>query len=107
MKDFLGQEVNVGDYFAYPTIVGRSASMNVYQFKDIVNGKVKAHPIDRSYGMANKDPYQVFYYNSNDDYGYRPMTPAERKKHDNKCSTLQMFSERAILLKDFKPAVGT
>jgi len=106
MKDFLGQEVVVGDYFAYPTVIGRSAYMSVYQFKDVVNGKVKAHLVHRSYNMA-KNPYQVFYYNSSDDYGYRPMTPKEREKHDNKCSTLQMFSEQAILLKDFKPLAGT
>jgi len=102
MKDFLGQEVNVGDYFAYPTIVGRSASMNVYQFRDIVNGKVKAHPIERSYGLYG-NPYEVFDLLEEGKYGYRPMTPKEREKYDNKCSTLQMFSERAILLKDFKP----
>jgi hypothetical protein len=103
MKDFIGQEVNVGDYFAYPTIVGRSASMNIYQFRGIVNDKVKAHPINRSYGLK-ENPYKVFEYNTETKHGYyRDMTPKEREKYDNKCSTLQMFSERAILLKDYKP----
>jgi hypothetical protein len=103
MKDFIGQEVNVGDYFAYPTIVGRSASMNIYQLREVVKGKARAHPINRSYGLA-ENPYRVFDYDPAKGGGYyRDMTPKEREKYDNKCSTLQMFSERAILLKDYKP----
>ena len=107
MKDFLGNEVNVGDYFAYPTIVGRSASMNVYEYVETTdNGYVKARPIERAYGKnVFKDglPYCCFDWNeANRTFVKSKDWEKKLAKFKDKCSTLQMFSERALLLKDFQ-----
>jgi hypothetical protein len=113
MKDMLGQEVNVGDYFAYPLVAGRSANMAIYQFKEeTVDGKVKAKPITRTYG--NEYFNQVLNLPSkyckwvHDKGEFQPMTQKERDKVDfreeNKRSTLLMFTDRAIKLKDFNEA---
>lgn len=113
----LGQEVNVNDYFAYPLVAGRSANMAIYQFKEeTVDGKVKAKPITRTYGteyfnqvlnLASK--YCKWVYDKETRKGeFQPMTQEERDKVDfkeeNKRSTLLMFTDRAIKLKDFNEA---
>lgn len=102
MKDFLGREVNPGDYFAYPLIVGRSASMGLYQMVAVVEGKdiwsstnvtlkVKARKINASYGFNNEWKYKKW----DSDAGYVDMTEAEKAKVAAKLSTLSLFSERA------------
>jgi len=113
MKDMLGNEVKEGDYFAYPLVSGRSANMAIYQFKEVVNDKVRAKPIERVYGHYHDGihptlniPWKyVDYEVVNNNYTPVEMTQAAKGKVDlkraNKRSTLQMFSERAILLKNF------
>lgn len=104
MQDFIGQEVTVGDYFAYPLIVGRSASMAIYKLHSTFeDGRVKAIKQDESYGFDSSYKYKKTIYNVADNkYECIDMTPAEREKVDNRTSTLNMFSERAVLLKDFR-----
>jgi hypothetical protein len=97
IKDFLGHEVNLDDYFAYPLTIGRSANMAIFQFKDLnKNGNVKALPIKRSYKN------DLFRYKKWIGSALVELTEAEKIKVDSKLSTLTHFSRRAILLKDFK-----
>ena len=96
IKDFLGSEVKMDDYFAYPLTIGRSANMAIFQFKGLnKSGNVKARPVKRAYGMYTKYKKWI---GSN----WVEMTDAEKAKADEKTSTLTMFSQRALLLKDFK-----
>ena len=37
MKDFLGKQVEIDDYFAYPMVIGRSASMAIFNSKEQTN----------------------------------------------------------------------
>jgi len=119
MKDMLGNEVKEGDYFAYPLVSGRSANMAIYQFKEVtIEDRVKARPVERTYGDRDNIIHKDFnlplkylkwsYVLPSYEGKYSPMTQEERDKVDlkraNKRSTLQMFSERAILLKDFNEA---
>jgi len=111
MKDFLGNEVKQGDYFAYPLIIGRSANMAIFQFDCVKDGKVKAKPMERAYGgdsTSNKFKVWERVFNDKGEYvsgAYRDMTPKERAHEEDKInrrrSTLQMFSERALLLPNF------
>ncbi len=97
IKDFLGNEVKEGDYFAYPLVVGRSANMAIFQFSGLnKSGNVKARPVKRAYGN------DFFKYKKYVDSNLVDMTESEKAKVDQKTSTLMMFSERALLLKDFK-----
>lgn len=99
IKDFIGQDVVVGDYFAYPLIVGRSASMAIYQLMDVDEKGVKARKLNESYGFNGSWKYKKWDGNGNE---HRDMTEEERAKVDAKTSRLSMFHERAILLKDYK-----
>jgi hypothetical protein len=100
VRDFLGNVVNVDDYFAYPLTVGRSAAMAVYQFKGVnESGSVKAKPINHSYGYNKEYRYKTW---CRKEGGYRDMTEAERKKVDSKTSTLHFMNKRAIKLENFK-----
>jgi len=112
MKDFLGNDVVQGDYFAYPLIIGRSANMAIFQFDKVDDkGKVKARPCTRAYGDDKLD-YRIWrsgFYDIEGVYQsgkYEDMTAEERihadTLYERKRSTLQMFSERAILLPNFK-----
>lgn len=40
IKDFLGKEINVGDYICYPTTQSSSITMNIGQVIEIVNREV-------------------------------------------------------------------
>ena len=97
IKDFLGREVNIGDYFAYPLTVGRSANMALYQLKEIrPNGSVKAHKINASYGFNRFSKYKKWVYDETTrDGDWVDMTEAEKAKVDGKLSSLSMFAERA------------
>ena len=97
IKDFLGRECDVGDYFAYPLTVGRSANMALYQLKEIrPNGSVKAHKIDASYGFHYESKYKKWIWDNLTNTGeYVDMTEAERAKVDAKLSTLGHFEKRA------------
>jgi len=92
IKDFLGNECEKGDFFAYPTMVGRSASMNVYLLVGLIDGKLKAIPLQRGCGGPSHRVYDEKLK------GLRDMTPEERYKVDTKQSTLQLFSKRALRL---------
>lgn len=99
-KDFLGNMINVDDYFAYPLTVGRSAAMAVYQFKGLYeSGSVKARQIDHSYGSNKEYRYKTW---CRKEGGYRDMTEAERLKVDSKTSTLHFMGKRAIKLDNYK-----
>jgi hypothetical protein len=103
IKDFIGQDVVVGDYFAYPLIVGRSASMALYQLVSIGEaGKVKARKLNESYGFNNSWRYLTWTQLPTGEWDHVQMTDKQRAKVDAKTSTLNMFHERAILLKDYK-----
>lgn len=97
IKDFMGRECQVGDYFAYPLTVGRSASMALYQLKEIrPNGSVKAHKMNESYGFNAANRYKKFVWDDlTNTGGYVDMTEAEKAKVDSKTSSLSMFTERA------------
>lgn len=100
IKDFLGTEVKMDDYFAYPLTIGRSANMAIFQFKGLnKSGNVKARPVKRAYGGSHLFKYRKWDKNKRD---YVDMTEGERAKVDAKLSTLMLFSQRALLLKDFK-----
>jgi len=118
MRDMLNNEVLEGEYFAYPLVSGRSANMAIFQFKEVVGSRVKARPVERAYGDYGNNIHKGFnlpikYLNWKYDPvtgkgEYSEMTQAEKDNVDlkaaNKRSTLQMFSERAILLRDFNEA---
>lgn len=76
IKDFVGQDAKVGDYFAYALVVGRSASQAIYQLREILpEGKVRAHKIDESYGFNNTWKYKKCEYDKQlGEYRYRDMT---------------------------------
>lgn len=97
IKDFLGRDCDVGDYFAYPLTVGRSASMALYQLKEIkADGGVKAHKINESYGFNACTRYKNFIWDEVTREGeWVDMTAAEKAKVDGKLSNLSMFTERA------------
>jgi hypothetical protein len=103
-KDFLGNEIKPGDYFAYPLTIGRSAQMALFQYvQENASGTHKARPIMRSYGYNSPNKYRVFDYKDDGSYGYRDMTAEERAKVDGKTSTLHFLDQRAVLLKDYTP----
>lgn len=100
-KDFLGNEINVDDYFAYPLTVGRSAVMAVYQFKGLYeSGSAKARQVDHSWRGNNKEyRYKTW---CRKEGGFRDMTEAERLKVDSKTSKLNYMESRAIKLDNYK-----
>ena len=54
MKDILDQEIKIGDLIAYTTIIGRSANLGLYEVRGFTdNGKMRCHPITKSYGYGN------------------------------------------------------
>lgn len=96
IKDFLGAEVKMDDYFAYPLLAGRSANMAIFQFKGLnKSGNVKARPIKRSYGDFSKN-------NKWDKVSGKWVPMTDDEKLNCKLSTLTLFDKRALLLKDFK-----
>lgn len=98
IKDFLGKEVEIDDYFAYPLVIGRSANMAIFQFKGTnKSGNVKARPVKRAYDGGDFLKHKKW-----NGSAYVDMTDGEKAKADQKTSTLSKFSERALLLKDFK-----
>ena len=99
VKDFLGNEINIDDYFAYPLIIGRSANMAVFQFKGTTpSGKYRGRPVKRAYDTWNAPlKYQIWKGGE-----YRDMTVEERAAADAKTTTLNLLHERAILLTNFK-----
>lgn len=96
IKDFLGREVNVGDYFAYPLSIGRSNCMALYQLKVILDdGRVKARKVVDTGGLSAYK-YKNFEYDAVNNTGaYVDMTPAQRHAVDRKTSVLNMFQTRA------------
>jgi hypothetical protein len=99
-KDFLGNVVNIDDYFAYPLTIGRSAAMAVYQFKGLNDsGSAKARQIDHSSGRNKEYRYKRW---CSKEGGYRDMTEAERLKVNSKTSTLHYMEVRAIKLDNYK-----
>lgn len=105
MKDFLGVEVQIDDYFAYPLIIGRSANMAIFQYKGVTeNGSVRGRPINRSYSYGQyNDSYKYKKWDRKTDK-WVDMTDAEKAKVDNRTSALSKFEERAIILKNFNEA---
>lgn len=117
MKDFLGNDVIQGDYFAYPMTIGRSANMCIFQFDTVTKGgSVRAREIKKAYA-ANKPSFKIWVrvdrFDGMTDYirsYHRDMNDEERMKaiedFNKQRTVLKMFSERAILLKDFKEPTG-
>lgn len=100
IKDFVGRDVTIGQYFAYPLMFGSSSSMALYQLTEIRDdGGVKALKINESYGFNPAYKYRKWQYDYATGEGtYIQMTPEEIDKVNNKRSTLRMFSERACLV---------
>lgn len=96
IKDFLGREVSVDDYFAYPLSIGSSNCMALYQLKVILDdGRVKARKVVESAG-ASFHKYRFFKYDEINNTGeYVEMTPEQRQAVDRKTSVLNMFESRA------------
>lgn len=100
VKDFLGNVINVDDYFAYPLTVNRSAAMAVYQFKGFhPSGAAKARQLNHSYGRNQDYKYKIY---CRKEGGYRDMTEDERQKVDSKTSILHHMQSRAVKLDSFK-----
>ena len=60
MKDILDQEIKIGDLIAYTTIIGRSANLGLYEVRGFTdNGKMRCHPITKSYGFGNDHDINV------------------------------------------------
>lgn len=60
MKDILDQEIKIGDLIAYTTIIGRSANLGLYEVRGFTdNGKMRCHPITKSYGYGNDHDINV------------------------------------------------
>lgn len=60
MKDILDQEIKIGDLIAYTTIIGRSANPGLYEVRGFTdNGKMRCHPITKSYGFGNDHDINV------------------------------------------------
>lgn len=99
MKDFIGQDVNAGDYFAYPLTCGRSAVMAIYKFhSETDSGNVRGIKVEHSYNRDESWRYKVYV---GGEQVWREMTTEEREKVDNKTTTLKHFSDRAVLLKGY------
>ena len=96
IKDFLGSEVSVDDYFAYPLSIGRSNCMALYQLKVILDdGRVKARKVVETGGLSAYK-YKLFEYDAVNNTGqYVDMTPEQRQAVDRKTSVLNMFQTRA------------
>jgi hypothetical protein len=98
VKDFLGNLIEIDDYFAYPLTVGRSATQAIYQFKGITpSGSYRARPVKRS--SESHQDYQIWDSNIRK---YRDMTVEERAKVDSKTSILHYLNRRAVKLANFK-----
>jgi len=106
MKDFLGQDVQVNEYFAYPLTAGRSACMALYKLVGVLEDgvRVKAIKIESSYGFDHSWKYKTYKKSKEGVYEYRDMTDTEKHKLDNKASTLNEFSKRACKV-DYKEKV--
>ena len=104
MKDMLGREITPGCFIAYGLIVGRSANLAIYQVREVLGDKMKAHKLDESYGnrkmvidgIETSSKYVVFEYEDGKGY-YRHMNREERERVDNKTTTLKM-GERALVI---------
>ena len=60
MKDILDQEIKIGDLIAYTTTIGRSANLGLYEVRSFTdNGKMRCHPITKSYGFGNDHDINV------------------------------------------------
>ena len=96
IKDFLGREVLVDNYFAYPLSAGRSNCMALYQLKLILDdGRVKARKVVES-GGPSMYKYKNFEYDHVNNTGaYVDMTPEQRQAVDRKTSVLNNFETRA------------
>lgn len=89
MKDSIGQEVNVGDYFVYAQRQGSSVWTELMQVVSIENGKVKAT------GMS-KERYRKWSYDWEAKKGeYVPCKP--------RVSVLPEFRRKAIVYKGYVP----
>lgn len=104
MKDMLGRKITPGCFIAYGLIVGRSANLAIYQVREVLGDKMKAHKLDESYGnrkmvidgIETSSKYAMFEYENGKGH-YRHMTREERERVDNKTTTLKM-SERALVI---------
>ena len=98
VTDFLGNLIEIDDYFAYPLTLGRSATQAIYQFKGITpSGAYRARPIKRSYESCQD--YKIWDSNISK---YRDITAEERAKLDSKTSILHFLNKRAVKLVNFK-----
>ena len=89
MKDKLGQTAEVGDYFAYAQRSGNSVWTELMRFEGVNDkGNVRALGMDES-------RRRKFGKLPDGTYGYIAIEP--------KLSTLLSFSERAIIMKGYKP----
>jgi len=109
VTDFLGNKLEVDDYFAYALTLGRSAQQAIFQYKGKnPSGTYKARPVSRSY---ERNDYKVWINDASDPRWvegttrsscYVDMTDAERAKARAKTSTLNCVPARAVKLFDFK-----
>ena len=108
MKDILDQEIKIGDLIAYTTIIGRSANLGLYEVRGFTdNGKMRCHPITKSYGFGNDHDINVpgigtisrqkVIYDSRLG-NYRLKTKEDLQEEYDKTTLLSM-GERCIILK--------
>ena len=107
MKDILDQEIKIGDLIAYTTIIERSANLGLYEVMGFTdNGKMRCHPITKSYGYGNDHeinvpgigtmPSQKVTYDPRLG-NYRLKTKEELQEESDKTTLLSM-GERCIIL---------
>ena len=107
MKDILDQEIKIGDLIAYTTILGRSANLGVYEVRGFTdNGKMRCHPITKSYGYGNDRvinvpgigtiPSQKVLYDPR--LGKARLKTKEELQEESDKTTLLSMGERCIIL---------
>lgn len=113
MKDLLGREVQAGQYIAYALTAGRSANLAIYQVREVLDDKIKAHKLTESYGSGQwelelKNGKKVqrrfcnFVYMPQGESYFEELQEAEKEKVMSKVTTLSM-PERIFILDGFTP----
>jgi hypothetical protein len=106
-NDFLGNEIDIDDYFAYYVASGKHHQLCLFQFKGLTDkGRAKAKLLKRSSTTGwttNRAPLGVRVWD-NKLKNFRSTTDDDRKKQANKLFYLEAMHERSIKLYNFKEA---
>lgn len=94
MKDMLGNEIKVDDTIAYASTSSRG-TLSLYEVREVFPDKIKAHYfvhkpdfVTCSSGNVVERQFAKFKRVDRGFFHWEEMTPEEKDKVDNKCSTL-------------------